>query len=72
MRHEGRSTCRVCGRHKRDVGPISHGGYCSEHGKPVFHANTDGLHYHEGPWFEKWRRAVAASVGAVIPDETDV
>lgn len=68
MRHAGRSTCRVCGRHKREVGPITHAGYCAEHGKQVYLANLDGLHDHEGPWFQHWRARVAASVGATLDE----
>lgn len=68
MRHEGRSTCRVCGRHKREVGPISHGGYCGEHGKAVFLENVDGLHYHQGPWFQHWRLRSLAALGVTLDE----
>jgi hypothetical protein len=27
------------------------------------------LHEHDGPAVDRWRRGVAASVGAVLPDE---
>ncbi len=67
-----RRTCRVCGRHETEVGPISWRGKCGECGPKLAHAAADDLHYHQGPKFEKWRQRVAASVGAVIPDETDV
>jgi hypothetical protein len=29
---------------------------------------NDDLHYHQGPYFQKWRAAMAASVGAVLLD----
>ena len=27
------------------------------------------LHTHDGPWFDHWRRAMAASVGGVLIDD---
>lgn len=30
--------------------------------------NVDGLQAHEGPAFQRWRRGMAASVGAVFPE----
>jgi hypothetical protein len=68
MRNAGRSTCRVCGRHKREVGAISHAGYCIEHGKEIYLANMDGLHYHDGPWFQHWRRCSLAALGVVLDE----
>jgi len=69
MRNAGRSRCRVCNRHKRDVGTISHGGYCGECGPLVHIQNNEDLHYHRGFYFQRWRRACAASVGAVLVDD---
>jgi hypothetical protein len=31
--------------------------------------NALALHAHKGPYFEHWRRRVAASVGALLVDE---
>ena len=59
----------MCGRHKRDVGPISHGGYCGECGPAVQLQHNEDLHFHRGYYFQKWRRACAASVGAVLLDD---
>lgn len=30
--------------------------------------NVYGIHLHQGPAFERWRRGMAASVGAVMID----
>lgn len=30
---------------------------------------NDDLHYHRGPTFEKWRRAMAACVGGQLLDD---
>lgn len=32
-------------------------------------AYMDGLHYHRGPALLHWRRAMAASIGAVLLDD---
>jgi hypothetical protein len=33
--------------------------------------NALSLNAHKGPYFEHWRRRVAASVGALLVDEAD-
>lgn len=33
-------------------------------------ANVTQIRSHHGPWFQWWRRRMAASVGAVLLDET--
>ena len=66
-----RRTCKVCGRHMDEVGPISWRGYCGEHGVEINRAANHDMHYHTGHYFERWRVSMAASVGAVFPnDET--
>jgi len=64
-----RRTCRVCRGHERDVGPISWRGKCGVCGPAIFEAQIDDLHYHRGPYFLAWRRAMAASVGALLVDD---
>jgi hypothetical protein len=32
-------------------------------------ANVDGLHYKRGEPLDRWRRAMAASVGAILIDD---
>jgi len=48
---------------------ISWRGKCGECGPAIHEANNDDLHYHRGPYFMHWRRATAASVGAVLVDD---
>ena len=64
-----RITCRACGRHVRDVGPISWRGKCGDCGPRLAMENQDALHYKRGPELTRWRRAMAASVGAVLLDD---
>jgi hypothetical protein len=59
----------VCGAHDSEVGPISWRGKCGVCGPAIFEANCDDLHYHRGPHFLEWRRAMALSVGALLIDD---
>lgn len=34
-------------------------------------AALDDLHFHRGPVFERWRRAMALSVGGVLVDDLE-
>lgn len=65
-----RYHCRQCERHRDDCGHISPwSGLCTTCAKANLAQNVHGLATHSGPAFLRWRRAMAASVGAVIPDE---
>jgi hypothetical protein len=64
-----RASCRACGRHRDDVGPISWGGYCGDCGVAIRDKANDDLHYHRGPVFAKWRARMAACVGGVLLDD---
>lgn len=64
-----RARCRYCGKHRNEVGPISWAGYCAKHGVMVRDQANDDMHYHRGPYFLHWRRAMAASVGGVLVDD---
>ena len=64
-----RATCQRCGGHRSEVGEISWAGYCIACGIFVRDQANDDLHYHRGPTFEKWRRAMAACVGAQLMDD---
>lgn len=63
-----RTRCQVCSKHRDEVGTISHTGKCSPCGQALLTENIYGLHYHRGPAFDRWRRGIAASVGAVFVD----
>ena len=64
-----RTTCKSCGKHRDEVGPLSWTGLCGACGPAVFEQHNDQLHTHSGPWFTHWRRAMAASVGGVLLDD---
>jgi hypothetical protein len=61
--------CRVCGGTPDEVGPISGTGHCFEHANEKFQDNLTQLVEHSGPQFEHWRRRLAASVGATLPND---
>lgn len=60
-----RRTCRLCGKHDSEVGPITWGGYCIEHGLQIKHENALQLHAHNGPAFKHWRQRTIAALGAM-------
>lgn len=70
MADDRRTTCKSCNRHRDECGPISWRGKCGECGPRLALEAADQLHYHRGPIFVRWRRAVAASVGAVLPEDS--
>lgn len=61
--------CRSCGGHVSQVGPLSARYKCQLCGIGRMAVNATQLHEHSGPSFERWRRALAASVGGVLLDE---
>lgn len=61
-------TCRVCGRHASEVGLLSHTRTCIECAHAIQESHNLQMHQHNGPWFERWRLKMAASVGAIIPE----
>lgn len=69
MANSHRASCKRCGAHKSQVGAISWEGYCIACGIFVRDKANDDLHYHRGPTFEKWRRAMAACVGGQLLDD---
>ena len=64
-----RACCRRCRRHRSEVGEISWAGYCIVCGVATRDEANDDMHYHRGPYFLHWRRAMAASVGGVLVDD---
>ena len=64
-----RAICKDCNGHRDDVGVLSWRGYCSICGPKRAEFAADDLHYHRGPYFERWRVNIAASVGAVLPEK---
>ena len=62
--------CRNCGRFAKDVGELSHSRLCSACGPAILADNVRQLVAHDGPRFQTWRHRIAASVGAVLADDT--
>lgn len=67
-----RARCKDCGRHRDTVGLLSWTGLCGDCGKVRLEENVDGLHTFSGEPLLRWRRGLAASVGAVLIDELPI
>lgn len=68
MPHWHPSSCRACGRHKSQAGPISGTGLCQPCGLERMEENLEQLVAHNGPRFTHWRQRLAASLGAIPLD----
>jgi predicted nucleic acid-binding Zn-ribbon protein len=64
-------TCKLCGREYDEAGHLSARYKCLECSMRRFNSNWQQLHAHSGPYFDHWRRRVAASVGAMLVDEAE-
>lgn len=69
MPKETYARCRLCNRHRDEVGLLSHTRLCGECARVELLENVDGLHFKRGWPLERWRRGMAASVGAVLPED---
>ena len=61
--------CKACGRHADEAGPLSHARLCAACGDSRNKRAALEQHNHNGEYFERWRRRIAASVGAVVLDD---
>lgn len=64
-----RRICRECGKHMHEVGPLSWTGLCEADSAKLLRENVIGLHTKTGEPLKRWRRGMAASVGAVLLDD---
>lgn len=64
-----RRTCRRCGKRDTEVGAISWRGLCVGCATTAVAENVIGLHTKTGVPLRRWRRGMAASVGAVLLDD---
>lgn len=64
-----RKWCKVCGKHASEVGPLSWTGLCEKDSAARLTENIVGLHTMSGPPVLRWRRGMAASVGAVLTED---
>jgi hypothetical protein len=62
-------TCKSCGRHTSECGPISHRRLCGECGLARQTFGIIEQAEHNGPTFQHWRRRIVASAGGVILDD---
>lgn len=70
MPRDDYTTCRRCGKHADEVGPLSHTRLCNGCGHARLEASIVEQAEHSGPTFQHWRRRIAASVGAVVIDDS--
>jgi hypothetical protein len=63
------AKCRACGAKRDDVGLLSRTRLCDKCGHALLTENATGIHEHRGPAFHRWRRGMAASVGAILPED---
>ena len=62
-------SCRHCGVKQADGFSISATGQCEPCSERVLLDNIEQMAARSGPNFERWRRRMAASVGAILPDD---
>jgi hypothetical protein len=68
-RKQHRAFCTGCGKPREAGERFSARGRCASCGEGRAIANARELRAHSGPAFERWRRAVAASVGGVLAED---
>lgn len=72
MPRDDLKTCRGCGSHVDECGPLSHSRLCVECGVTRSAQALEQMVSHDGPVFQHWRARIAASVGAVLSErQTD-
>lgn len=64
-----RITCRACGQARREGERFTWSGQHLECGKRRMNENILGITSHSGPAFQRWRQAMAASVGGILVDD---
>lgn len=68
-RLEYSSHCRLCGEPRGPDERFTARGKHLQCSDAKARAAATDLHLHQGEFFEKWRRGMAASVGVILPDE---
>ena len=64
--------CKVCGKHRDDVGPMSARYKCADCGEGRAKENARQLKAHSGPHFQAWRRGIVESlVGKLVSELTE-
>jgi hypothetical protein len=61
--------CRVCGKPTTPDDPISARGLCLPHQIERMMTNNAQISFHQGPFFDHWRRRTLAAFGGIPVDE---
>lgn len=69
MPRDDYKTCKECGRHADEVGPLSWARLCGDCGVGRLTENIIGLHTMTNPARDRWRRGM---LGSVFPELLDV
>jgi len=72
MGHPDYVTCKRCGRHRDECGPLSWSRLCTKCAIEKVAANLEGLATFRGPEFEKWAKGLTAFAGILPLDNTPV
>lgn len=64
-----KQNCKFCNRHIDECGPLSARYLCVDCGHARVRENLANLHYHNGAYFENWRRKHAGAVGGILVDD---
>lgn len=62
------ARCRECNRPRSETGLLSCTRLCTDCAKALLAENVDGLHTKTGMPWQRWRQAMAACVGAQLPE----
>lgn len=64
-------TCRICGNPRQPDERFTARGNHRECAENRSTAQITQMRQHKGPWFDLWRRQMAASVGGILLDDVD-
>lgn len=64
-----RLFCRICNKHRDEVGDLSKRGKCLDCAKARQRDSIAQMRHHKGEVFDYWRRRHAAAVGGVLVDD---
>lgn len=62
-------TCKSCGRHTTEVGPLSWTRLCGDCGPARHVANNDQIHEQSGPFYDHWRRRSYMAARRLLLDD---
>lgn len=62
-------TCRECGRHVDECGPLSHTRLCADCSFVRLAENVVGLAEHTGEPLRRWRLGMIRCAGGLTPDD---